>query len=326
MSTINAVSATALGNAGLFAPAALMLVSLAGFVRYKISASTISVNFQLRSLESVELDRSLLLYKKVHDRRAEILKLAEEGQGDLLTRFRQRTRVRQKFADELDDIEAYGRHLRATIVRLRGKPIQRLRGWLHVCSAQLAFGRSLMAYVVISSVGLVELYGLQQLLLVDETETSFALSSHWEQLHGPMFYANWLAAGFMLATWPAVYFYRRAELNRRYRIQLRLCKRFASADPDKLIQELRTESAREEQLEACEQDTTAGSCFDVLGLAPTATIEEVKEAYRERVKQSHPDRVQGMSNAFTALAEAETKKLNVAYQEALMALQGLLAA
>jgi hypothetical protein len=33
-----------------------------------------------------------------------------------------------------------------------------------------------------------------------------------------------------------------------------------------------------------------------------------------------------LSRAFTVLAEADTKKLNAAYQEALMALQGLLAA
>jgi DnaJ domain len=326
MVTINAVSATALSNAGVLAPAALMLLSLAGLVRYKILASTVSVNFQLRSLESVELDRSLLLYKKVHDRRAEILKLAEQGQGDLLTRYRQRNTVLQKFADELEDIEAYGRHLRATIVRLRRKPVQRLRCWLHVRSAQLAFGRSLMAYVVISSAGLVGLYGLQQLFLLDEMETSFALSFHWEHMHGPMLYANWLGAGFMLAAWPAVYFYRRAELNRRYRVQLRVCKRFASADPDRLMRELRTERACEEQQEPSDQVAADGTCFDVLGVSPAASINEVKEAYRERVKQSHPDRVQGMSNAFTALAETETKKLNIAYQEALMALQGLLTA
>jgi hypothetical protein len=33
-----------------------------------------------------------------------------------------------------------------------------------------------------------------------------------------------------------------------------------------------------------------------------------------------------MSTAFTALAETETKKLNAAYQDALLALQGLLTA
>jgi len=141
-----------------------------------------------------------------------------------------------------------------------------------------------------------------------------------------MLYANWLAAGLMLATLPAVYLYRRVELSREYRMQLRLCKQFAAADPDRLVQELYSEDASGTPLEPSDRITLERTCFDVLGLSPVATIEEVKEAYRERVKQNHPDRVQGMSTAFTALAETETKKLNAAYQEALLALQGLLMA
>jgi uncharacterized membrane protein YciS (DUF1049 family) len=268
----------------------------------------------------------MLLYKKVQDRRSEIHKLAEEVDGDLLARYRQRKIIRQKYAEELEDIDAYGNHLRSTIVRLRRRPIQRLRSWLHVCSAQLAFGRSLTAYAVISCLGLIELYCLQQLLLVDESQISFALFSRWEEFRAPTLYANWLAAGLMLATLPAVYLYRRVELSREYRMQLRLCRQFAAADPDRLVQELYSEDASDTPLQPSDRITLERTCFDVLGLSPVATIEEVKEAYRERVKQNHPDRVQGMSTAFTALAEAETKKLNAAYQEALLALQGLLMA
>ena len=82
MLTINEAVAAALSNTGAVAPAALMLISLGGFLRYKIAASKISVNFQLRKLEAVELDRSMLLYKKVYERRAEIQNMAEEIQGD----------------------------------------------------------------------------------------------------------------------------------------------------------------------------------------------------------------------------------------------------
>src|ERR1700731_3543613 len=290
MSTVNEAFVAALSDAGVLAPLALVLISTGCFLRYKISASKISHTFQLRSLESVELDRSMLLYKKVHDRRSEIHKLAEEVDGDLLARYRRRKIIRRKYAEELDDIEAYGNHLRSTIVRLRRKPIQRLRCWLHVCSAQLAFGRSLTAYAVISCLGLIELYCLQQLLLVDESEISFALFSRWEEIRAPMLYANWLAAGLMLATLPAVYLYRRVEFSREYRMQLRLCRQFAAADPDRLVQELYSEDASDTPLQPSDRITLERTCFDVLGLSPLATIEEVKEAYRERVKQNHPDR------------------------------------
>ena len=57
----------------------------------------------------------------------------------------------------------------------------------------------------------------------------------------------------------------------------------------------------------------------ILGVSETATIQEVKEAYKTLIKQNHPDRVQGMSQAFKRLAEVETKKINAAYRQALSA-------
>ena len=55
----------------------------------------------------------------------------------------------------------------------------------------------------------------------------------------------------------------------------------------------------------------------ILGVSETATIQEVKEAYKTLIKQNHSDRVQGMSQAFKKLAEVETKKINAAYRQAL---------
>jgi curved DNA-binding protein CbpA len=52
-------------------------------------------------------------------------------------------------------------------------------------------------------------------------------------------------------------------------------------------------------------------------VSPSATIDEIKEAYRLRIRQNHPDLVQGMATIFRKLAEDETKKLNAAYEDAL---------
>ena len=57
--------------------------------------------------------------------------------------------------------------------------------------------------------------------------------------------------------------------------------------------------------------------FDVLGVGPSATIDDAKQAYKDLVKQNHPDRVHSMAPAFRELAEAETKKLNIAYADAM---------
>ena len=63
--------------------------------------------------------------------------------------------------------------------------------------------------------------------------------------------------------------------------------------------------------------------FAVLGLSSAATIEDVRQAYKTLIKQNHPDRVHGMAPVFGALAEAETKKINAAYQQALACLPQL---
>jgi DnaJ-domain-containing protein 1 len=57
--------------------------------------------------------------------------------------------------------------------------------------------------------------------------------------------------------------------------------------------------------------------FEVLGVQPTASVAEIKEAYRERARQYHPDRVQGLGQEFQEIAERRMKQLNLAYQWAL---------
>jgi DnaJ-domain-containing protein 1 len=57
--------------------------------------------------------------------------------------------------------------------------------------------------------------------------------------------------------------------------------------------------------------------FEVLGVSPTASVDEIKNAYRERVRQYHPDRVQGLGKEFWEIAEQKTKELNSAYNYAL---------
>jgi DnaJ-domain-containing protein 1 len=59
--------------------------------------------------------------------------------------------------------------------------------------------------------------------------------------------------------------------------------------------------------------------FEVLGVAPTASLDEIKTAYRERARQYHPDRVQGLGKEFGEIAERKMKELNSAYNYALRA-------
>jgi hypothetical protein len=61
---------------------------------------------------------------------------------------------------------------------------------------------------------------------------------------------------------------------------------------------------------------------EVLGVSPEATPDEIKQAYRQRIKQYHPDRVSGLGEKLKALAEIETQKLNAAKDEGLLRRSG----
>ncbi|MBQ7152904.1 MAG: J domain-containing protein [Clostridia bacterium] len=53
--------------------------------------------------------------------------------------------------------------------------------------------------------------------------------------------------------------------------------------------------------------------YQILGVSPTASDEEVKKAYRDLVRKYHPDRYQDSDMA--ALAGEKMKEINAAYEE-----------
>ena len=68
--------------------------------------------------------------------------------------------------------------------------------------------------------------------------------------------------------------------------------------------------------------TPAGAQFQadwwiVLGVAPSASKDEIVRKYRHSIKQYHPDRVVGLAPELLQLAEERTKALNEAYENAM---------
>jgi hypothetical protein len=53
--------------------------------------------------------------------------------------------------------------------------------------------------------------------------------------------------------------------------------------------------------------------YEILGLSPSASMREIKLAYRKRIKECHPDLFAGMDQQGQALAERWTRALNAAY-------------
>ena len=54
--------------------------------------------------------------------------------------------------------------------------------------------------------------------------------------------------------------------------------------------------------------------FQVLGVRPVATQEEIKAAYREMMSKYHPDKVAHLGEEFQEIAKARTKAINQAYE------------
>jgi hypothetical protein len=144
----------------------------------------------------------------------------------------------------------------------------------------------------------------------------------WQAVDGRVLLANWMAASFAGAAMPLLYLVRRIELSRAHGRQIREWREFAAADPDRLIEQRHADAPEKERSDGAEpalldESIEPGAWFNVLGVSPSATVDEVKQAYKVLLKQNHPDRVFNMSAAFRELAEGETKKLNTAYAEAL---------
>jgi Protein of unknown function (DUF4236)/DnaJ domain len=55
--------------------------------------------------------------------------------------------------------------------------------------------------------------------------------------------------------------------------------------------------------------------FEILGVQPGASLEEITAAYREQARKNHPDKVANMDQEFRELAERRMKVINDAYQE-----------
>ncbi|MGA8494442.1 MAG: J domain-containing protein [Xanthobacteraceae bacterium] len=307
-------------NAVLLALWAALPGLILGYIRQVLAARKIRPQFALRKSEISELDRAVALYDQVC-RRLETI----EQQTETPARFWRAPFDRAgdvPDAEERDDLQAHAQHLRGTIARLKRRPLQRLHAWIHAASAQSALAGAIAAYGAALTLAIAASQAAGQVAWADELNPRHALA--WYPLDARLFYANAVASGFAVAAAALFYLLRRARLRRDYELEICAFEDLAYSDPLRPV-ELPEDQAAFDPSQGMEANENSAdeTWFAVLGLSSDATVEDVRQAYKALIKQNHPDRVHGMAPVFRALAEAETKKINAAYRQALACLPQL---
>jgi hypothetical protein len=308
----------ALVNAVLLALWAALPGLILGYIRQVLAARNIRPEFALRKSEIAELDRAVTLYDQVC-RRLEIIEQQTPARF-WCALFDRIDDVPD--AEERDDLQAHAQHLRGTIARLKRRPLQRLHAWVHAAAAQAALAGAIAAYGVALVLAIAASQAPGQAAWADELNARPALV--WYPLDARLFYANAIAAGCAAAAAALFYLLRRARLRRDYGLEICAFEDLAYSDPLRPAEPPEHQPAFDPSpWPEANENSANETWFAVLGLTSAATIEDVRDAYKTLIKQNHPDRVHGMAPVFRALAEAETKKINAAYRQALACLPQL---
>jgi DnaJ like chaperone protein len=66
-----------------------------------------------------------------------------------------------------------------------------------------------------------------------------------------------------------------------------------------------------------EPRSQSGAWHRVLSVEPNASVEEIRQAYRQLISQYHPDKVAALGEELRTLAERKSKDITSAYREAM---------
>ncbi|OGU13576.1 MAG: hypothetical protein A2X61_02100 [Ignavibacteria bacterium GWB2_35_12] len=84
---------------------------------------------------------------------------------------------------------------------------------------------------------------------------------------------------------------------------------------DKTAKDKSSDSSKDNSTQKNEKKVfTLDDAYSILGLKSEATNDEIKSAYKQKVKEYHPDRVANLGEELKQLAEQKTQQINKSYE------------
>ena len=198
---------------------------------------------------------------------------------------------------------------------MKRRPLQRLRAWLHVASTRSALAGAIAAYWVALAVAASHAPG--QAAWADELNADAQHALAWYPLDARLFFVNAVAAAFAAAAAALFYLLRRAHLRRDYELEFCAFKDLIDSNPRHPADSPPASRRRRTRRSGRRRTRTTRTTTGLPCSACHGRDHRRRPASLQGADQNHPDRVHGMAPVFGALAEAETKKINAAYQQAL---------
>ncbi len=75
-----------------------------------------------------------------------------------------------------------------------------------------------------------------------------------------------------------------------------------------------TEQAKSSEQSFDTRKLTTEICFQILGVQKNSSPREIKTAYRNKIKEYHPDKVSQLGSRLQEVAEEESKQINAVYE------------
>jgi hypothetical protein len=235
-------------------------------------------------------------------------------------RYDQRKKAGRSFNEEIDALESRSRRLVEEFSDLRVRVASTLPNYRAEFDDWLTRRTTLLAAIISAKVYPLGFCGGLLLSPLLGEPISEIMIGHWPA---------WLASGAFVACVCAIGAFLVVRITKRNELaasldddqdrRWRALVHFWNSDDDTALQQhvAAVPGSSKEQNLSADSDRSPGRWEDALGVGADASIDEIKTAWKTRMKEYHPDRVQTLGPKLRELAEAETKRLNEAYEAAL---------